>query len=38
MIIVFNFLTNNVVESDKDIVIYVNIVRHSCVKDNKIED
>ena len=38
IIIVFNFLINNVVESNKDIVIYVNFVRYSCVRNSKIKD
>ncbi len=38
IIIIFNFLINNVVESNKDIIIYVNIVCYSCVKDNKIKN
>ncbi len=38
IIIAFNFLINIVVKSNKDIVIYVNIVRYSCVKNSKIKD
>jgi len=38
IIIVFNFLINNVVKSNKDIVIYVNIICYFCIKDSKIKD
>jgi len=38
IIVVFNLLINNVVKSNKDIVIYVNIVCYSCARDNKIKD
>jgi len=38
MLIIFNFLINNVVKSNRDIVMYNNIVYHSCARDSKIED
>jgi len=38
MLITFNFLINNVVESNRNIVIHNNIVCYSCAKDNKIKD
>jgi len=38
ILIVFNFLINNIVESNKDIVIYNNILCYSCARDNKIEE
>jgi len=38
ILIIFNLLINNVVESNKDIVIYNNIVCYSCARDNKIEN
>ncbi len=38
IIIVFNFLINNVVKSNKHIVIYVNIICYFCIKDSKIKD
>ncbi len=38
IIIAFNLLINNIIKSNKDIVIYVNIVRYSCVRDNKIKN
>jgi len=31
-------LINNIVKSNKDIVIYINIVCYSCAKDSKIKD
>ncbi len=38
MLITFNLLINNVVESNRDIVMHSNIVCHSCARDNKIEE
>ncbi len=38
IIIVFNFLINNVIKSNKDIVIYANIVRHFCARNSKIKN
>jgi len=38
MLITFNFLINNVVKSNRDIVMHNNIVCYSCAKDNKIKN
>ncbi len=38
IIVVFNLLINNIVKSNKDIIIYINIVCYSCIRDNKIKN
>jgi len=38
ILIIFNFLINNIVKNNRDIVIYNNIVCYSCARDNKIEN
>jgi len=38
MLIIFNLLTNNIVKSNRDIVMHNNIIYYSCAKDNKIKN
>jgi len=38
MLIVSNLLINNVVKSNRDIVMHNNIVCYSCARDNNIEN
>jgi predicted metal-binding protein len=37
ILIISNLLINNIVENDKDIVMYNNIVCYSCTRDSKIK-
>ncbi len=38
ILVIFNLLINNIVKSNKDIIMHNNIVCYFCVKDNKIKE